>query len=84
MVPTVWKKAFGLVKTTKEDSRQLALELWPHLADDLARKKDEGRAEACLISRWGVMSVNGRFDSPGKVRSAKRTAAVDVADEIEE
>ena len=47
--PTKWKKFFRLGRD-KEDSRRLAIELYPHIADRLHRKKDEGRAEALLIA----------------------------------
>ena len=54
VVPTKWKKFYGLKGPDKEDSRQLALELFPQAAQWLERKKDEGRAEAMLIARYGV------------------------------
>lgn len=38
----------------KEHSRVLALQLFPELADVLARKKDHGRAEAALLANYGA------------------------------
>ena len=49
--PQVWKKALELSRD-KEESRQLALSMWPDNAEDFARKKDDGRAEAALIAFW--------------------------------
>ena len=54
VVPRVWKKFYGLIGSDKEQSRLLAIELFPQIASDLARKKDEGRAESCLIARYGA------------------------------
>lgn len=49
--PQVWKKTLGL-SSDKEESRTMALSLWPDNAEDFARKKDDGRAEAALIAYW--------------------------------
>lgn len=54
--PQKWKKHFGL-SSDKERSRALALRLWPS-SDAFARKKDEGRAEAALIARYGAHILN--------------------------
>jgi crossover junction endodeoxyribonuclease RuvC len=52
--PTVWKRHFGLGRD-KEQARQKAIELWPTSAIALfGRRKDHGRAEACLITRWSL------------------------------
>lgn len=50
--PVSWKRHHGLSKD-KEASRALALRLWPNDAERFARKKDEARAEAALIARYG-------------------------------
>lgn len=54
--PQKWKKHFGL-SADKERSRALALRLWPS-SEAFARKKDEGRAEAALIARYGADILN--------------------------
>lgn len=54
--PQKWKKHFGL-SSDKEKSRALALRYWPG-TDAFARKKDEGRAEAALIARYGAYVLN--------------------------
>lgn len=54
--PQKWKKHFSLT-SDKEQSRALALRLWPS-SDAFARKKDEGRAEAALIARYGADILN--------------------------
>jgi len=55
--PIVWKKDMNLWKKDKESSRQFALEIFPQLADRMKRKKDHGRAEALLITTWGIWTV---------------------------
>lgn len=50
--PNQWKPAVG-VTTDKATSLALARTRWPHLANRLARKKDDGRAEALLIAAYG-------------------------------
>lgn len=50
--PAVWKKVMGL-GSSKDLSRSRALELFPTMADKLARKKDHDRAEALLLAEWG-------------------------------
>lgn len=57
VVPSVWKRAAGLIGPTYSDterkrrSRMLALDIWPDAPFD--RAQDSGRAEACLIARFG-------------------------------
>jgi crossover junction endodeoxyribonuclease RuvC len=53
VMPAVWKKALGLTSASKDASRGRALELFPSLADQLARKKDHDRAEAVLLAEYG-------------------------------
>ncbi len=49
--PRQWKKIMGLpVGATKDDSRALAMQLWPAWKDSFKRKRDDGRAEALLIA----------------------------------
>lgn len=50
--PAVWK-SHHRVTSDKETSRALALRLWPSQAEVFARKRDENRAEAALIARYG-------------------------------
>ncbi len=48
--PAIWKKKLGLLKgATKEDSRQLALKLFPQMSEQLKLKKHSDRAEALLM-----------------------------------
>jgi crossover junction endodeoxyribonuclease RuvC len=51
--PQRWKKHFRL-SSDKEESRRMALDLWPACSEHFARKRDEGRSEAALIARYGV------------------------------
>jgi crossover junction endodeoxyribonuclease RuvC len=54
--PNKWKKHFTL-SSDKEKSRALALRLWPSRAELFARKKDENRAEAALLARYGLETI---------------------------
>ena len=50
--PAVWKSALGLSKN-KRESIALALKLYPKTRSQLKRLKDDGRAEAILLARFG-------------------------------
>jgi hypothetical protein len=52
--PAAWKLAMGLRGKPKSASRGMATELWPNFADQFRRVKDDGRAEAALIARYGA------------------------------
>lgn len=49
-----WKPAMGLRGEGKGTSVALAVELFPALAAQLRRAKDDGRAEAALIAYYGA------------------------------
>lgn len=51
--PQDWKKHFGL-SADKNESLELARELFPDDLDRFVRKKDNGRAEATLIALYGL------------------------------
>lgn len=53
VIPQTWKKHFSLIKQDKSASRMLATRLFPQNTDDFLRAKDDGRAEALLIAKWG-------------------------------
>ena len=50
--PSAWKKTMRL-STDKNASRALASQFFPDSADQWARVKDDGRAEAALIALYG-------------------------------
>jgi len=50
--PAIWKKDFSLSKD-KGESRRMATEIWPLAAEQFKRVKDDGRAEAALLAKWG-------------------------------
>jgi crossover junction endodeoxyribonuclease RuvC len=54
VTPQRWKKALmdGMGKD-KDASRLQAIRLFPAIAGQLARKKDDGRADALLIAEYG-------------------------------
>jgi crossover junction endodeoxyribonuclease RuvC len=56
--PNEWKGACGLRRGVNESqdqvktrARELATKLWPEMAAEFKRVRDDGRAEACLIAR---------------------------------
>ncbi len=56
--PSVWKGACGLRRMVNETqaenktrARELAMKLWPEMADSFKRVRDDGRAESALIAR---------------------------------
>lgn len=54
--PQVWKRHFGLLGTKKDAARLLALKMWPHLAQELKRKKDVDKADALLLAAYGDLT----------------------------
>ena len=50
--PQTWKKWADLIGTEKDAARLLAQRRYPNHTGALARKKDQGRADALLIARW--------------------------------
>ena len=59
-IPAVWKRHYGLLKQPKDAARLLAIRRFPSMADDLKRKKDNGRADALLLALWHESSGHGR------------------------
>ena len=53
VTPSTWVKKMR-VAPGKGGSRQRAMELWPMDADLFKRVKDDGRADASLIARYGL------------------------------
>lgn len=52
--PVVWKRKMSVNALDKNAIRGVVRELYPTHADRFARVKDHNRAEAVLISRYGV------------------------------
>jgi len=50
--PAKWKKHFELINSSKDSSRTKAIEMYPSLSDNLARKKDVNKSDAILIARF--------------------------------
>lgn len=55
VTPGKWKRYYGL-SADKEQSRARALHFWPARSDLFKRKKDDGRAEAALLAKYGADS----------------------------
>lgn len=51
--PAKWKRDMAL-NQSKDGSRAKAIALWPAQAGEFKRVKDDGRAEAALIAKWGI------------------------------
>tara|TARA_R100001129_G_scaffold173313_1_gene144685 strand:+ start:2919 stop:3368 length:450 start_codon:yes stop_codon:yes gene_type:complete len=53
VTPQSWKKHYRLT-AHKEDARLRAAQKWPHISEQLSRKRDADRAEALLIANWKI------------------------------
>lgn len=55
VAPQTWKKAMmgDMPRDNKDSSRIVATRLFPQIADQLSRKKDDGRAESLLMAEYG-------------------------------
>ena len=53
VTPATWKGKLGLLKADKNASREKARQLYPKLAGEFARVKDDGAAEAALLAFYG-------------------------------
>lgn len=53
VTPAVWKGKLGLLNSSKGASRELCASLYPATAAQIARVKDDGRAEAALLAHYG-------------------------------
>jgi crossover junction endodeoxyribonuclease RuvC len=51
--PSVWKSLENLTRD-KDDSLKKAKKLFPEMADRFSRKKDDGLAEAAILSQFGT------------------------------
>ena len=81
--PNAWKLAMGLRGKPKSASRGMATELFPSFADQFRRVKDDGRAEAALIARYGAYeNIRNRRMTLGELNAAR--AAVTGGDEDEQ
>ena len=50
--PSKWKKHFELINASKDSSRTKVIEMYPHLSNQLAKKKDVNKSDAILIARY--------------------------------
>ena len=50
--PSKWKKHFELSNSSKDASRTKEIEMYPHLAQELSKKKDVNKSDAILIARF--------------------------------
>jgi len=50
--PSKWKKHFELINSSKDASRTKAIEMYPALSSQLAKKKDVNKSDAILIARF--------------------------------
>ena len=50
--PSKWKKHFELINSSKDSSRTKAIEMYPLLSKDLAKKKEFNKIDAILIERF--------------------------------
>lgn len=57
VAPQKWKKYLGIGRD-KGESILKACSLYPKISDQLARVKDDGRAEALLIAHWYLSKIS--------------------------
>ena len=50
--PSKWTKHFELINSSKDSSRTKAIEMYPALSNQLAKKKDVNKSDAILIARF--------------------------------
>ena len=50
--PSKWKKYFELINSSKDSSRTKAIDMYPMLSKQLAKKKDVNKSDAILIARF--------------------------------
>ena len=50
--PSKWKKHFELINSSKDSSRTKAIEMYPLLSNELAKKKEVNNSVSILISRF--------------------------------
>ena len=50
--PSKWKKYFELINSSKDSSRTKAIEMYPKLSNQLAKKKDVNKSDAILIAKF--------------------------------
>jgi hypothetical protein len=67
IAPGKWKQHFGLVKTTKDQARLKATQVFDEARERLARKRDHNRAEAALIARYFWDDVSGTLPTEAEV-----------------
>jgi len=52
ILPVSWKKRLGLIAAPKDEARQIVINIFPELKEELKRKKDVDKAEAILIALY--------------------------------
>lgn len=60
ITPAKWKSKMGVTRLDKNGIRGIVREMYPDWASCFARVKDHNRAEAVLISRYGVANMIAR------------------------
>ena len=69
--PQRWKKYFNLTGKAKDESRVLALELFPEHKNYFKRKKDNGRSDAALLGLYFIKNGKPLGKSERQLRSIK-------------
>lgn len=57
--PATWKAGVGLTGKPKDYSRTVAIQRFPEAAHMLKRVKDDGRADALMLARYGYQNEQG-------------------------
>ena len=59
--PVKWKKHFNLINTEKDASSTRVIEIFPHISNQLSRKKDANKADAILIANYFKETMNNKL-----------------------
>ena len=77
--PATWKRKMGLIGKPKDAVRGVVVELYPDIADGVRRVKDQGRADAIMIGRYGVYDrIHTEKEEPDEAAEAGQEASVSV------
>lgn len=64
VAPVRWKRALGLIGQSKDASRELAMKIAPEHAASFKRKKDDGVAEALLLTEYMYQVLQASSEEP--------------------
>ena len=73
--PAKWKSKMGVTRLDKNGVRGIVREMYPDWQSCFARVKDHNRAEAVLISRYGVAAMIEKANAADDLEASERIVA---------